>query len=177
MSNFFFLQCNLICSLKPMWNCDKNAWYLWNCFIKGMSKKFTTRKSDVLHTSLYKETIHRYFSCLCWEQSLTTKFTSSTSRCEKMASVSSSQLKSIRPKTRSTISVSTVFFLLYDFLELFHSGAHGKKTGVHRIWTIFLSCCWKNVHWQALGWNIVQDSFRIFAKRGFFLSIQLLFSY
>lgn len=71
------------------------------------------------------------------------RFTSNTSPFEKVVSVSCRQLKSSRSRIRTTITVSTVLFILYNILECFHWGAHGKKIGVHRLWAVLLFCCWK----------------------------------
>lgn len=104
-------------------------------FHKRYVKKCKTWKSDVLlHTSLYKKQYTATSLPLALLRiKLNYQFSSTTSLFEKVASVSCRQLKSLRSRTRTTTTVSTVLFLLYNFLECFHWRAHGKKNGVHRI--------------------------------------------
>lgn len=141
---FFAVRPHLNCSFKPMWD-YKNVWKLWNCFINGMSKNAKHRRVMCYYTLVCtrKQCTASSLHLALMRIKLTIKFTSSTSLLEKVASVSCRQLKSIRSRTRTTITLSTVLFLLYNFWECFHWGAHGKKIGVHRIWAVLLFCCWK----------------------------------
>lgn len=165
---FFAMQPHLKCSFKPTWD-YKNVWKLWNCFINGMSKNAKHRRVMCYYTLVCTRRQYTASSLhLALRRiKLSIKFTSSTSLLEKVASVSCRQLKSIRSRTRTTITLSTVLFLLYNFWECFHWGAHGKKNRSSQNMSCIVILLLKNVHWQTLGWNLVRIALGFLQLEGF----------